>query len=89
MAELWKQLHTRALNFKGKDDSVFLNNFMKKIPRYTKGCKCKEHWVIFIKQNPPNYNDYFAWSVKAHNHINKLTNKPVYTVEQAKKFYSK
>ena len=92
MTDLWKELHTRALNFKGADDTVYLNQFKNRIPRTTTGCKCKEHYIIWMKNNPPKFGkngEYFAWSVALHNEVNKRLGKPTYSVEEARKFYSK
>lgn len=87
---LWKELHERALSFKGKNDIAYLTNFALKIPRYTPGCACREHWKIVISQNPPKYEDkYFEWTVLVHNKINEKIGKPTYTVEEARKFYTK
>ena len=91
MAELWKELHLRALNFKGTDDTEFLKEFAKRIPRFTVGCACREHWKIILRSNPPkfgNNGEYFAWSVNVHSIVSKKLGKPTYTVEEAKKFYS-
>jgi len=88
--ELWKELHERALTFKGDNDNQFLLDFAKKIPRYTTGCACREHWRNIVRQNPPTFGDkYFEWSVKCHNLVNKKIGKPTYTVEEARKFYEK
>lgn len=93
MAELWKELHLRALNFTGNNDMEFLYNFAKKIPSFTSGsCACKEHWASVVKSNPPKFGpkgEYFAWTVQCHNLVNQRLNKPTYTVEEAKKLYSK
>ena len=89
MANLWKELHLRALNFTGNDDTEFLKEFSKKIPRFTPGCACREHWKLVVSQNPPTFGaDYFAWTVKVHNEISKKINKPTYTVEESRKFYT-
>ena len=90
MAELWKELHLKALENKGENEARFLSQFSMKIPRYTTGCKCGEHWNIWMKQHPPKYGqngEFFEWSVQAHNHVNALTGKKQYTVEEAKAFY--
>jgi len=88
--DLWKELHQRALNFQGDNDIEFLTNFSKRIPRYTPGCSCREHWKLIVKENPPKFGkDYFAWTVDCHNKINQKIGKPIYTVEEARKFYSK
>lgn len=89
MSELWKELHLRTLNFKGKDDTEFLKNFAKKIPRYTKGCACNEHWKKLVKQHPPVFGEkYFEWGCFCHNEVNKRLGKPTYTVEEARKLYT-
>lgn len=89
MAELWKELHLRALNFEGNNDIEFLKNFSKKIPRFTKGCACNEHWKNLVKQHPPVFGEkYFEWTVTQHNEVNKRLGKPTYTVEEARKLYT-
>ena len=85
--ELWKELHVRALNFKGEDDSPYLISFRSRIPRFTTGCSCKEFWIVWIRQNPPTFDKYFEWTVKAHNAVNAKLGKPTYTVEEAREFY--
>jgi Erv1 / Alr family len=92
MSNLWKELHERAYNFKGKDDTVFLKNFATKIPRYTRGCKCREFWLIYVRSHPPifgkNGEGYFKWSIDCHNAVNLKLKKPVISLEDAKKLYS-
>jgi hypothetical protein len=90
MSQLWNELHTRALNFTGKDDSIFIRNWGNRIPRFKKGCKCKEFWTIWSRNNPPTYypaDAYFAWTVKAHNAVNTKLGKKTFTVEEARKLY--
>ena len=92
MAELWKELHLRALKYIGNNDAAYLLEFSKKIPRFSPGCACKEHWRNWVTKNPPKYGnagEYFAWTVEAHNNINKIIGKPTFTVEQAKEYYTK
>jgi hypothetical protein len=91
MADLWKEIHVRALNFTSTNDMDFLTNFAKKIPRFTSGCACREHWLSIVKANPPKFGsngEYFEWTVNTHNLVNIKLGKPTYTVEQAKSFYS-
>ena len=91
MAELWKELHERALNFASGNDTSYLLDFAKRIPRL-KGCRCQEEWVRIARQNPPTFRskeEYFAWTVLVHNLVNEKLGKPVLTVEEAKKFYQK
>ncbi len=87
--DLWNELHLRALEYKG-NDTIFINNFGKKIPRFTTGCKCKEHWVKWVKANPPTFGPkYFDWTVRIHNSVNQKLGKPTYTTSEAKAFYQK
>ena len=90
MSQLWKQIHTRALNYKGENDSKFLQSWSAQIPRYTSGCKCKEFWLKWKTANPPTFKPtdaYFAWTVKAHNAVNQKLGKKILTVTEAKKLY--
>lgn len=93
-SDLWKELHSHILNdyVDKTNDIVWLSTWTKKIPRFTKGCSCNEHWTKWYRANPPNFTSreaYFAWSVKAHNDVNLRLNKPSITVEQAKAMYAK
>lgn len=89
MSKLWKELHERAYNFKGTDDIIYLKEFAEKIPRYTRGCKCREFWVTYIRNHPPVFGEkYFEWTVTCHNAVNLKLNKPVINLEDAKKLYA-
>ena len=87
MSELWKELHIRALNYKGDDDTFFIIYWTDKIPKFTKKCKCKDFWMLWKKNNPPTYDKYFQWTVDAHNAVNIKLEKPVFNLEEAKKLY--
>lgn len=94
-ASLWKALHLRALNYdatKSTSDQMWILSWSRKIPRFTKGCACNEHWQKWYSQNLPDYSSsdaYFAWTVKAHNAVNERLRKPTFTVEKAKEHYTK
>ncbi len=83
MAELWNELHTRALNHDGSDDTKYLIEFSKRIPRYTTGCACREFWNNWIRSNPPKFDDYFKWTVDTHNAVNAKLNKPKISLDMA------
>ncbi len=86
---LWKELHNHALNFTGTNDRTYLSEFAKRIPRYTKtACKCTEFWLQWVRTNPPDFTNYFEWTVKAHNAISRKLFKKQYTLEEAKKLYN-
>ena len=88
MTELWIELHKHALEYTGTNDYAYISKFGKRIPRYTTGCSCQEFWNKWIYLHPPDYNDYFAWTVKVHNAVNAKLNKPQMSVEDALKIYS-
>jgi hypothetical protein len=91
MSNLWKELHTRAINHKGSEDGIFLSVFGTRIPRYTSGCSCGEFYVSHIKQHPPKFGpnrEYFIWSYEMHNAVNKKLNKPLMSLEDAIKLYT-
>ena len=91
MTDLWKELHTNAYKYTGTNDSAFLTAFGRKIPRYIKGCSCQEFWNNWVRTNPAVYGpnkEYFAWTVKTHNAVNKKLGKPEMTLEDALKLYA-
>ena len=90
MSDLWKELHKHALANKGQDETAYLTEFSKKVPRFTTGCRCNEHWVKWVKQNPPKYGpngEFFAWTIKAHNAVSERLGKKTLTVIEARKLY--
>jgi hypothetical protein len=92
-ASLWKELHLRALTYDnaGHSDASWILAWSRKIPRFTKGCACNEHWQKWYGQNLPDYTSqesYFAWTVRAHNAVNERINKPTFTIDQAREYYT-
>ena len=88
MSVLWNELHMRGLQYEGKNDYGYILTFGKRIPRYTSGCTCKEFWNKWIITNPPDYKNYFAWTVKTHNAVNIKLNKPEMSLEDARALYT-
>lgn len=90
MSELWKELHMNAISYTGTNNSEFLINFGKKIPRFTTGCSCHEFWRNWTRLNLPTYGpgEYFEWTVRAHNAVNLKLGKPYVSVEDAIKLYT-
>jgi hypothetical protein len=91
-SEMWKELHRRALldHTEGKDDMAWINKWSAKLPRFTTGCKCNEHWGKWLSQNRPDFktrDSYFAWTVRAHNAVNLRLKKPQLEVAAAKLIY--
>lgn len=84
---LWSQLHKRAYNHNGTNDSEFIADFGKQIPRFLAGCPCNEFWNKWIQDNPPRYgiDEYFEWTVRTHNAVNAKLGKPAMSFEDARK----
>lgn len=98
--ELWIELHERALSdqahsndlppwVEGASDLPWIHKWIQKLPRYTTGCRCNEHWVKWYAVNPPVFTTrelYFEWTVRAHNSVNERLSKPVFTVDEARAY---
>ncbi len=78
---LWAELHRRALAWPGGHDHVWLNRFSNRLPG---GCPCRAHWRQLLAVLPPRWGDYFAWTVEAHNAVNRRLGKAEVTVEAAR-----
>jgi FAD-linked sulfhydryl oxidase len=67
-----------------RDYSDFYKGLSKVIP-----CpSCALHFQEFIRNDPPVFKtrmDALLWTVRAHNHANKNTNKPVLSEEEGLK----
>lgn len=69
---LWAELHGRALDRQGRDDTAWLREFALKLP-----CgHCRVHWLAMVHQNPPVWESYFAWTVDRHNEVNRKLGRP-------------
>ncbi len=69
----WDELHPRALAHPGGSDLFWLLEFTSRIAGT---CDCRSHWIDLIRRMPPDFNNYFAWSVAAHNDVNRRLGKP-------------
>ena len=79
--ELWSKLHRRAIAHEGVDDSAWLSDFAEQI---IGRCPCRKQWEQDILATPPDFTNYFAWTVAMHNRVNARLGKPILTVEEAR-----
>lgn len=79
-AATWPELHGRALERFG-EDTAWLADFTARVGG---NCACRKDWRAWIEVNPPDWADYFGWTVLAHNAVNKRLGKPEITVDQAR-----
>ena len=94
---LWNFLHTSSLSYPAKPSldvqekmSYFINNLPITLPCYA----CQQHAAqylktheIELKQSLKSRESLFKFFVDFHNFVNKMTNKPTYTYEEALHFY--
>lgn len=83
--KLWEELHLRALSHDGSDDTAWLVAFEKRI---LGNCICRKYWTQDVAINPPDFANYFEWTVAQHNTVNGRLEKPILTVEEARKIWS-
>lgn len=84
---LWAELHTRAFKTSAPgfpiliaEERAWLNAFISKLP-----CgECKANAVKHLRELPPDFGAYFAWSVAFHNLVNKLIGNPEFSIEEAR-----
>ena len=84
----WSILHKKAVKHDGSDDNVFLRFWESGIPNYSGHvCRCKMFYYNWKSGNPPDFQNYFEWSVKLHNAVNEKLNKPTMDLEQARQLW--
>ena len=86
--ELWGEVHRWALTANlQKEPHRWLARFATRI-----GCgECREHWEAYLAEFPPDFSSneaLFAWTVAAHNAVNRRLGKPEMTVEAARAYWT-
>lgn len=87
--KLWEELHT--LQWKSYEETKeWFKHWCIRLP-----CgECKAHWLKLIAEFSPdeafkNSDDYFKWTVDAHNKVNERLGKPIISLEEAKRLWKK
>ncbi len=39
--------------------------------------QCRKHWDKQVANTPPEWSNYFNWSVARHNEVNAMLGKPI------------
>lgn len=84
LRRMWGELHARPWAWGGADaEAAWLSSsFARRVP-----CgECRKHWSEILAAMPPDLSSadrYFAWTVAAHNEVNRLLGKPEMSVEDA------
>jgi len=74
---LWAECHT-------KQDATpdWFADWLNRVPSI--GCSCQRDFINYVEANPPDFNDFYKWSVDAHNFVNEKLGKPELTLDEAK-----
>jgi len=80
--ELWAELHSKQ-----NPTPEWFAGWLSRIPRF--GCACRKDFQAIIDANPPRYDDFFAWSVEAHNSVNQKLDRTIMTMEDAAAIWRK
>jgi Erv1 / Alr family/Protein of unknown function (DUF2934) len=83
----WKELHTRGLiDLSMEEEQKWFETYVEGLP-----CpKCRSHFQAFLADQPPDLSsrpNFFAWTVRAHNHVNQALGKPTLTEKQARQVH--
>jgi len=83
----WKELHTRGLVDLPMDaEEKWFETYIEGLP-----CpKCRQHFQAFLTDHAPDFSSrprFFAWTVQAHNHVNRALGKPVLTDDEARRIH--
>lgn len=78
----WTALHTCT-----NPSEEWLTTWEETIPRYNCGGGCKKFYLTWKADNPPRFDDFFAWSVELHNAVNRKLDKPEVTLQEAIKLW--
>lgn len=88
----WSLMHTAAADATTSEKKKVALGIIQ-LTRERFGCEaCRKHFDDFAKSDPPEqYIDekegLFAWTYRAHNNANQITNKPILSYEDAHSLY--
>jgi hypothetical protein len=91
---LWRILHSRALqpvpggDVPRKLEIQWLHRFAEKVAHEL--CPaCSAHMKSYMKQTPPDFDNYFEWTVELHNSVNEKRGVPTLDVEEARAIHTR
>lgn len=86
---IWRDLHTSAIAWDGTSESM--QAIMRKVTKELPCGTCKQGWVQILSEIPlraSTADEFFAWTVEAHNRVNLKLGKPTMDVSTARMLYS-
>jgi len=84
----WAELHLFGLRNPSLcfENDFWFRQWMLSLP--FDGCPCEQHLKDFLRNNPTDWSDFFAWSVRLHNSVNDRIGRPTISVENARIVWS-
>jgi len=84
----WAELHLFGLRNPSlcAENDFWFRQWMLSLP--FDGCPCEQHLKDFLRNNPPDWSDFFAWGVRLHNAVNDRIGRPTISVENARIVWS-
>jgi len=74
----------RALAHEGEEDILWLAGFSARVGG---NCECKANWRRELTILPPDFKNYFFWTVAIHNIVNARLLKPQVNIDEARKLW--
>jgi len=87
--DLWHILHTVAKSYPMRptlQDKNIAYQLVKYVALIVPCKNCQKHYITNFTKNKPSLDngpDFFKWTVKMHNHVNKATSKRQYAYMDA------
>lgn len=86
LRELWRELHAyNPAEWSADKAQTWFKAWLRRVPSF--GCACREHFRRILKKLPPDFSSrdaFYAWSVAAHNEVNKSLGKPIWEAREQK-----
>lgn len=83
---LWAEIHVFpwSENWACSKRCKWFEDWQSRIPSIN--CDCRRHWREFVAKYPPDFSSreaFFAWTVRAHNAVNRRLGKREMSLEEA------
>lgn len=88
----WTFLHSITLNYPDNptsEDKIHMKNFIDSLGNVLPCLKCKYNFKLHLKDHPlteavlDSKKNLIMWMIDIHNSVNKLTNKKIYSYDEA------
>lgn len=92
----WNTIHLVALGYSSQPtyvDKRAAKEFYESLTRLIPCPICRDHYTAYLKEMPisaslDNRTDIFRWTIKLHNKVNKMLNKPEKTEAEVLAYYA-